>query len=113
MGRINEHYVISKIHDSERHVLHQNATYISFFHIVPPEIDTEIIEKTVDKTFRANKEEKQVLYSKLKLLTIGCNRGSIVFVSVDNMENIYARISYHREKIINFKEIFNKETNRD
>jgi hypothetical protein len=29
------------------------------------------------------------------------------------MENIYARISYHREKIINFQEVKNKGNNQD
>lgn len=43
MGKIEEHYVVSKMYDSEKHVLHQTANHIAFLHIVPPEIDTEII----------------------------------------------------------------------
>ena len=42
-GRIDDHYVIAKIHDTEKHSLNQNASYITFLHIVPPKIDTELI----------------------------------------------------------------------
>jgi hypothetical protein len=52
MGRIDHHHVVAKSCDSEKHQLHQTASVIAFLHILPPEIDTEIIEKTTDKTYK-------------------------------------------------------------
>ena len=51
IGKIDRHYIISKSNDSEKHPLNQTSTYIAFFHIVPPEVDTEMMEKTIDKKF--------------------------------------------------------------
>lgn len=56
VGKIDFHYNISKLYDSQKHTLHQIASFISFLHIVPPSIDTEIMERTVDKTFNKTHE---------------------------------------------------------
>lgn len=48
-GRIDKHYMISKALDSEKHAVNQEACCMRFLHIVPPRIDTEMMEKTVDK----------------------------------------------------------------
>lgn len=42
-GRIDDHFVISKMNDFENHQLHQNATFIAFLKLVPPKFDTEMI----------------------------------------------------------------------
>jgi len=59
VGRIDKHYVISKSLDSEKHPVNQICTYIAFLHIVVPEIDTEMIEKTEDKKFNNSYEYKK------------------------------------------------------
>lgn len=46
-------------------------------------------------------------------MTIGCSRGSILFVSTVEMSSIYARISYHRERVIAFREVANKERGQE
>lgn len=46
-------------------------------------------------------------------MAIGCSRGSIIFVSTLDMSTIYARVSYHREGVVDFKEVVNKETRQD
>jgi hypothetical protein len=95
-GKIDRHYILSKSLDSERHPINQSPNYICFLTIVPPQIDTEIMEKTVDKSFVDTAQNKVALYGRLKLLTIGGNRGSIMFISIDDMSMIYCRVSYHR-----------------
>lgn len=54
------------------------------------------MEKTVDKGFDNRYEHKLALYSKLKLLAVGSSRGSILFLSTEDMGNVYCRVSYHR-----------------
>lgn len=49
------------------------------------------------------------MHKKLKLLAVGCSRGSIVFLPTDNIEYIYARVSYHREGIVNMQEVQGKD----
>lgn len=42
----------------------------------------------------------------MRLLAIGCNRGSIVFLTVDNMDHIHTRITYHREEIVSIETVY-------
>lgn len=95
-GKIDRHYIISKALDSEKHAINQIATCIRFLHAVPPEIDTEMMDKTIDRAFENTFQNKLQLYSRLQLLSIGCSRGSIVFLSTADMGNVYCRVSYHR-----------------
>jgi len=48
-------------------------------------------------------------YKNNKLMAIGCIKGSIVFVSVSNFSKIFARFSFHREKIIALEALYNKK----
>ena len=84
-----------------------------FLQIVPPKIDTEIMEKTTDHSYPESFEARTELYSSLKLLAVGGTRGSIMFLSIEDMGNLYARVSYHREKIINLQEVANRETRQE
>ena len=36
-------------------------------------------------------------------MTIGCNRGSIVILSLDHIDKIRARLTYHREMILSIQ----------
>jgi hypothetical protein len=54
----------------------------------------------IDK--KEKKEDKMLgdMYKELKLITIGCNKGTIVFIRIEEFENIYTRVTYHREAIV-------------
>lgn len=41
-------------------------------------------------------------------MTFGCSKGSIIIISLDNMERIKARLTYHRENI-RFIKLIKKE----
>ena len=45
----------------------------------------------------------------MKLLAIGCNRGTIVFVNTDEMEKIYTRVTFHREAVTNIESVYVRE----
>ena len=62
----------------------------------------------IDKVTDVRYEQSEKRYEEVKLMTIGCNKGSIIFVSIEKMDLIYARITYHREKIVNIQEIYSK-----
>lgn len=53
-GKIDRHYVISKALDSEKHTINQMATCMRFLHVVPPQVDTEMMDKTFDKAFNSS-----------------------------------------------------------
>ena len=35
-------------------------------------------------------------FSELKLITVGCEKGSIVFLSCQDMTKVHCRLTYHR-----------------
>lgn len=35
-------------------------------------------------------------YNEMKLITVGCEKGTIVFISCSEMSRIYCRLTYHR-----------------
>ena len=74
--------------------------------MVPPDCDSEIIDHSIDKKKKYNLSEIKKAYAELKLITFGCSKGSVVFLSCDNFERIYARVTYHREAICNLESIF-------
>lgn len=90
--------------DVENHALNQLPTLIKFLLIVPVEFDSEIIESAVIE--KENKLKKKAVkmeglslqerFEKMRLLAIGCSRGSVVFLNIDDMEHIHTRITYHR-----------------
>ena len=43
--------------------------------------------------------EESNMSPSLKLITIGCDKGSIVILSLDAIDKIRARLTYHREVI--------------
>lgn len=99
--------------DIENHALNQNPTIIKFFELVPPEYDSEITENSI---LAKNKEDSNVdnissEFQTMKLITIGCNKGSIVFVSLKNLSKIRTRLTYHRESIISI-ETFQTKANK-
>ena len=57
----------------------------------------------------SKEESLQEKFEKLKLLAVGCNRGSIVFLPIDNMDHIYTRITYHREEIVAMETVYQKD----
>ena len=109
-GKIDRHCVLAKSLDSEKHSVNQMPSCLRFLQLVPPHIDTEIMERTSDPLFPASLEERVALYRELKLLAVGGTRGSIIFLPVNDLSNIYCRISYHREKIVNLQEAINTQT---
>lgn len=44
-------------------------------------------------------------YNELKLITVGCEKGSVIFLSCSDMTKIYCRLTYHRERIISIQGI--------
>lgn len=42
-------------------------------------------------------------YSDLKLITVGCAKGSVIFLSCSDMTKIYCRLTYHREHILSIQ----------
>ena len=67
--------------------------------ILPPRIDTEKVEKAGDKEHPTSLEARDQVQSEVQLITVGCNRGSIIFLSTLDPTQVYARIGYHREQV--------------
>ena len=61
------------------------------------------MEKRGDRRGDVNIEEEFV---KKRLITVGCDRGSVVFLPIDNMDRIFTRITYHREAIIAIETVY-------
>ena len=98
-GKIEEAYAIFRAKDVEFHQLNQVATLIEFLPIVPPKFDSEINENIHEKKPKDERNELEI-YLDLRLLAVGCNKGTVVFFRIDNFEFIYTRVTYHREQII-------------
>lgn len=39
---------------------------------------------------------------------MGGNRGSVLFLPIEDLSALYCRVSYHREKIVNLQEVSSK-----
>ncbi len=74
---------------------------------MPTEYDSEIVETGMEKRgdHKANFNIAEEFVKK-RLITVGCDRGSVVFLSIDNMDKIFTRITYHREAIIAIETVY-------
>jgi hypothetical protein len=107
-SKIEESFSLQHIIDSENHSLNQTPTFIAFLDICDIEFDSEITENSLSAK-RTKGEGASSSAQQLKLITIGCSRGSIVILSLDNIERIRARLTYHRESIINLQLVERKQ----
>lgn len=83
----------------DSHPLGQKACIIRFMNILPSKTDVEISDiKNFNSSFEDVNSKSQG--NKLMLLAMGCIKGSIVFVNIKDIKNIYARFSFHRERIL-------------
>ena len=102
------------IKDSMRRSLNQEVTTMSFCKTIPPMIDEETINRAIVTPQKINEE---IEYQQTKwneglidrFIVLGMSTGSVVFLQVDQMDLIYARISIHREAITQICEIAQKE----
>lgn len=59
-----------------------------------------------------NENDKEILFCKEEenetdeLICLGCSKGTILFLNVNKMKTIYARFSFHREKINSVLSVF-------
>ena len=95
-GKIEEAYAIHRAKDVEFHQLNQMPSIIKFLPIVPPKFDSEINENNLEKK-EVDKTSALEKYNELKLMTVGCNKGTVVFFKIYDFEFIYTRVTYHRE----------------
>jgi hypothetical protein len=91
--------MIERVKDVELHQLNQSPTIIKFLPIVPTQFDSEINENTIDKRKRKEMGEGEAFLD-LKLIAVGCNKGTIVFLRTACIDQIYTRVTFHREAII-------------
>ena len=74
---------------------------MNFVSITPPKFDCEIFN---DRGGKGGKSEYDVDYAD-KYLILGLSKGTVVFVHVESLEQIYARFSVHRQGIDHLWEI--------
>lgn len=41
-------------------------------------------------------------------MALGCSKGSVVFLNINDMKKVYARFSFHREKIIQIESVYSE-----
>lgn len=106
-GVVEQTFMSDMIIDMDAHPLGQKACTIRFLNIVPSKTDVEISDI---KNFNSNIDEpsQQAATSQHMLLALGCAKGSIVFISIHDIKNIYARFSFHRERILQMEHIYSK-----
>eukprot|EP00347_Sterkiella_histriomuscorum_P010595 403375671 len=86
----------------------QQITSMAFASSTPPRYDCEIFNEI---NVGLNKEEDRVYDEQSyvdfsdKYLVFGLSKGTVVFISVDNLELIYSRFSIHRQAIEQIYEI--------
>ena len=101
-SKIEHSFSIQHALDSQSHSLNQTPTYLAFIDIPNISFDSQITESTlpnrqsvvamVDMAIGGASQQH-------KLITIGCNKGSIVVLSLDEIDRIRARLTYHRQMI--------------
>lgn len=90
------------IKDAGGKALSENITSICFCNTIPPRVDVDIYnEQTVTNTNKMNEEyeEQKAKYPADKtdrFLALGLSKGTVVFLDVERIEEIYARFSFHR-----------------
>lgn len=87
---------------------------MGFLDLLPTEFDSEIrdVDEVGEHTFESTTDNKSIGFNdalerfhQLKLMTIGCEKGSVIFLSCLDMTKIYCRLTYHRERIISISSI--------
>jgi hypothetical protein len=91
--------MLERIKDVELHQLNQFPTVIKFLPIVPTKFDSEINENPAERRKRKPVVEEEA-FLELKLITVGCSRGTILFLRTTTIEQIYTRVTFHREAIM-------------
>ncbi|KRX03596.1 WD40-repeat-containing domain [Pseudocohnilembus persalinus] len=108
-GIIEEQIQTTLIRDQEKHITNQKANIIKFLKVLPSEMDIEINETRINfnqKEQEYNIDEYNEVYKKERFLALGCQKGSVIFVKLNNMNKIYCRISFHREKIVQMEDFY-------
>ncbi|CDW78455.1 wd repeat-containing protein 87 [Stylonychia lemnae] len=99
----------NQLKDSEGKSVTQQITSMTFASSVPPKYDCEIFNE-VNVNNKMQEEEKSSMKNQYvdytdKFLVFGLSKGTIVFISVDNLELIHARFSIHRQAVEQIYEI--------
>ncbi len=86
---------------------------MSFVSVTPPRYDCDIFNEISNAKKDTNLKDystvtdtdpKNVEYDDLYLV-MGLSKGTLVFISVDNLEQVYARFSIHRQQIDQIYEV--------
>lgn len=90
----------NQLKDSEGRSMSQTITTLGFCSVTPPSIDCEIVRETSMIEEGAGEESKTENF-----MMLGFNKGTFVFVNLDNLEEMYARFSIHRQAITKFQQL--------
>jgi WD40 repeat protein len=101
-SKIEHSFSIQHALDSETHSLNQVPTSLAFMDLPDIKFDSEITENTLTRKDSSLGSSRSVS-KEFKLITIGCSRGSIVILSLDEIDKIRARLTYHREMILSMQ----------
>ncbi|EAS06246.2 WD domain, G-beta repeat protein (macronuclear) [Tetrahymena thermophila SB210] len=108
-GIVEDTYSSEQIMDADCHPLNQKATTIKFLKAFPPQIDVEINDIRIrehEEKVESSFENLTELFLKNQLMTLGCSKGSIVFLNINDMKKVYARFSFHREQILQIDSVY-------
>jgi len=101
------------IKDSMKTRLQQEITSITFCKTIPPKLDEENINTSYEnaekiKEERTHQESRWAEGLVDRFIVLGLSAGTVIFLQVDQIDLIYARVSVHREAVRHICEIDQK-----